>query len=265
MFSWHKIRILSQMIYLDCEIFQLKYITKTTASGEMLNWNIALLRVSCTPDEYKIRNFSQMILLVHEIFDIRNFLQNLCIRNAPQELCRTTSLSITFNTKSEIAARSSFRIRSYSILKIFSKTSVLEVTLCSRICRATSSSIMFSWYETRNFSQIFLLVHQTFDPRNFSQDLCIRSNAQRPGIVVPPLRVSCTPDTKPEISATYSSWLTRHSILEIFRKISVSGVTLSGRHCRATSSSIMFSWYKIWNFSQILLQVNDTFDPRNFS
>ena len=82
---------------------------------------------------------------------------------------------------------------------------------------------------------------------------------------VPPFRVLCFPDTKYEISACNSFWFTRYCGFEIFRKTYVSGAPPIGGRCRATSSTIMFSWYKVRNFNLLFLFVHEILRFQNFS
>ena len=73
------------------------------------------------------------------------------------------------------------------------------------------------------------------------------------GDVVLAPRVSCSPGRKYGTSSIYSCSFTIYSCLKIFCKDSVSRSRPVGGRFRATSSSILFSWYRIRNIGQLFL------------
>ena len=103
-------------------------------------------------------------------------------------------------------------------------------------------------------SHNFQLVHKIF----FAKPL-YRYNYCTASFGVPPPRVSCSPDTECEFSATIFSSFKKFSSLKIFCKTSVSEEQLHVDLCRATSSSIMFCWYKIRIFSYNFQLVHELF------
>ncbi|KOX71519.1 BTB/POZ domain-containing protein KCTD15 [Melipona quadrifasciata] len=64
-------------------------------------------------------------------------------------------------------------------------------------------------------------------------------------LVVPPLRMSCPPDTVVEISDIYTVWISRYSRLNVFGKIAVPGEPLLAGTCRATSSEENRFWREL--------------------
>ena len=78
-------------------------------------------------------------------------------------------------------------------------------------------------------------------------------------------RISCPPGVKSDFSARNSFSLTRYASSKISKKISVSGEQIIGRRCRASSFSVMLTWYKIWIFSQLFLLAQERLQLQNFS
>ena len=155
---------------------------------------------------------------------------------------------------------------------------------------------MFSWYRIRNIGQLFVLVHVIY--LILLEEHLYQEHHPSEGDLVLPLRVSCSPDTKYENSTWYTcvkiSWTTsvsrappngdvvlaprvscspgrkygnsaiyfcsfvRYSCPKTFWKDSVSRSRSFGGRFRATSSSVMLSWYRIRNVGQLFLVVYET-------
>ena len=148
---------------------------------------------------YRIRNIGHLFLLLHEIYLLKYYSKNICIRITTDRRaisCHLLECRVLLipNTK----YRTAIPCRSRDIpLK-----ELLEEHL-----------------------------YQEYHP---------------PESDLVPLRVSCFPDTKYEISIWYSCD-------KIFWSSSVSGARAIGGRLRATFSSVIFSWYRIRNIGQLFL------------
>ena len=222
-----------------------------------------------------IRNIGQLFLLVHEIYLLKYYSQNICIRSTT--LRRAISCHL-FECHVLLLRNTKFQ----SCDKISWTTSVSGARHIGGRFRATSWSVTFPWYRIRNMSHLFLLVHEIYLSKYYSRNICIRSSIHRRAIschlfechvpllpntkyrpaipsrsrdihvkelleerlyqehhpsdcdLVPPLRVSCSLDTKYEISTWYSS-------VKISWTTCVSGESPIGGRCRASSLSDIFS------------------------
>ena len=83
-------------------------------------------------------------------------------------------------------------------------------------------------------------------------------------LAVSPTQLWRAPDTKSKILAWETGSFTTHSRVKIFWLFGIPGAQQSRGVCRATASSIMFSWYQILNFSLRSRIAFLTFARKNF-
>ncbi|KAK1132503.1 hypothetical protein K0M31_013886 [Melipona bicolor] len=79
----------------------------------------------------------------------------------------------------------------------------------------------------------------------FFENLEYQEHSWFQSLCVPPLRTSRSPDTNSQNSARKAIQFSRYSYWNIFRKFGISGAQLVPEFRRATSSNLMFFWYKI--------------------
>ena len=131
------------------EIFQLKstttnkFIRKTAqrpaSSCELLTSTMNSWRI--------IRTFSQKYLLVHEIFHFKHFSKNRIIRRSPQHptlSCHLLECHILLIYLSDFQPEIPPGSRNIPLLNIYRRTELSGDPLSLRLCRATSSSVIFS-------------------------------------------------------------------------------------------------------------------------
>ena len=110
---------------------------------------------------YKTRNISEKELLVFEIFPLEFVSKYLCIRRTARGgalSCHLFECHMLLIKKLQISARKNVCLSRYSRSNLFRNTSASREQQEVGPYRATSSIVICSWYNSRNFRAKELLV-----------------------------------------------------------------------------------------------------------